>query len=55
MDEGDKEQFKTLLHDKFNNNLKEVNQALVKHIELIERKNKQTNPLIKDIKIMTNL
>ena len=44
MDEGDKEQFRKLLHDKFNNNLKEVNQALVKHIELIERK-KTSKPI----------
>ena len=42
MDEGDLEQFKKLLHDEFNNNLKELNQALVKYIELIERK-KQEN------------
>ena len=41
MDEGDLEQFKKLLHDKFNNNLKELNQALVKYIELIERKKRE--------------
>ena len=42
MDDNNKEQFRKLLHDKFNNNLKELNQALVKYIELIERK-KQAN------------
>ena len=38
MDDNNKEQFRKLLHDKFNNNLKELNEALVKHLELIERK-----------------
>ena len=55
MDDDSKEQFRKLLHYKFNNNLKEVNEALAKHIERIERQNEQTNLLIKQIKIMNNL
>ena len=42
MDDNNKEQFRNILHDKFSNNLNEVNEALVKHIEIIERK-KQAN------------
>ena len=38
MDDCDQEQFKNLLHDKYSNNLNRVNEVLVKHIELIERK-----------------
>ena len=41
MDDNSKEQFRKLLHDKFNNNLKEVNDALAKHIERIERKKRE--------------
>ena len=44
MDDNNKEQFRKLLHDKFNNNLKEVNQALVNHLEIVEKK-KQANKI----------
>ena len=38
MEDCDKKHFKNLLHDKFNNNLKAVNEALVKYMELVEKK-----------------
>ena len=38
MDETEKTQFRELLHNKFNNNLKAVNEALVKYLEIVERK-----------------
>ena len=38
MDEKVKTQFRELLHSKFNNNLNEVNEALVKHMEIVEKK-----------------
>ena len=38
MDDNNKEQFRKLLHDKFNNSLKAVNEALVKHLEIVEKK-----------------
>ena len=45
MDDNNKELFRKLLHDKFNNNLKEVNEALVTHIFRIERKTSKQNCL----------
>ena len=44
MDDNNKEQFRKLLQDNFNNNLKEVNQALVNHLEIVEKK-KQANQI----------
>ena len=38
MDDNNKEQFRKLLHDQFNNSLKAVNEALVKHLEIVEKK-----------------
>ena len=38
MEDCDKKHFKNLLHDKFNNNLKAVNEALVKYLDLVEKK-----------------
>ena len=38
MDEKEKTQFRELLHDKFNNNFKELNEALVKYLEIVEKK-----------------
>ena len=55
MDDNNKEQFRNLLHDKFNNTLKEVNEALVKHIERIERTKRETKSAYQKIKIMKNL
>ena len=42
MDETEKTQFRNLLHDTFNNNLKAVNEALEKYLEIVEKK-KQAN------------
>ena len=33
-----------LIHDKFNNNFKEVNATLVQHIERIERNTRENKP-----------
>ena len=38
MDNSDKETFRNILQDKYNNNLKAVNDALVKYLEIVERK-----------------
>ena len=42
MDDSDKDTFRNILQDKYNNNLKAVNEALVKYFEIVERK-KQAN------------
>ena len=42
MYEKEKTQFRELLHDKFNNNLKELNEALVKYLEIVEKKKEAT-------------
>ena len=44
MDETEKTQFRKLLHEKFNNDVKAVNEALVKYLEIVERK-KEANKI----------
>ena len=38
MDNSDKETFRNILQDKYNNNLKAVNEVLVKYLEIVEKK-----------------
>ena len=55
MDDRDKETFRNILQDKYNNNLKAVNEALVKYFEIVERKKQANKSAYQKIKIMKNL
>ena len=55
MDETEKTRFRELLHDKFNNNLKAVNDALVKYLEIVERGKEANTSAYQNIKIMKTL